>query len=189
MAKTLIQTVLDLAPAGTDVCEVDVTSGIDGTYAAYEFHFVNMVPSTNASILAFQGDVSGATTYQQEMMSSSWEVEQSEAGDSGNLQYRTGRDQANGNGYQQISEYIYSDTADESGSGILTLYAPSSGTYVKHWMSVFVAHGNAGTQTSYHAGQFQTTTAIDKIRFVMTANDASVQGDIKAGTIKLYGVT
>ena len=188
MAKTLIQTVLDLAPAGTDVCEVDVTSGIDGTYAAYEFHFVNMVPSTNASILAFQGDVGTATTYQQEIMSSSWEVEHDEGGTGGVLQYRAGRDQANGTAYQQIGEYIYDD-GDTSGSGILTLYGPSNGTYVTHWMSVFVAHGNAGTQTSYHAGQFQTTTAIDKIRFVMTANDASVQGDIKAGTIKLYGVT
>ena len=68
MAKTLISTPLDLAVAGDDVCEVDITSGIDGTYSAYEFHFVNMVPSTNASILAFQGDVSGATTYQQEIM-------------------------------------------------------------------------------------------------------------------------
>ena len=71
----------------------------------------------------------------------------------------------------------------------MTLYGPSNGTYVTHWMSVFSAYGNAIAQTSYHAGQFQTVTPITRIRFVMTANDMSVQGDIKAGTIKLYGVT
>jgi len=188
MAKTLISTPLDLAVAGDDVCEVDVTSGIDGTYAAYEFHFVNMVPSTNASILSFQGDVGTATTYQQEIMSSSWEVEHDEGDTSAVLQYRAGRDQANGTGYQHIGEYIYDD-GDTSGSGILTLYGPSNTGLVTHWMSVFSAYGNAVAQVSYHAGQFQTVSPITRIRFVMTANDRSVQGDIKAGTIKLYGVT
>jgi len=188
MAKTLISTPLDLAVAGTDVAVVDVTSGIDGTYAAYEFHFVNMVPSTNASILAFQGDVGTATSYAQTIMSSTWEVEQDESGTSGVLQYRTNRDQANGTNYQQLGEYIYDD-GDTSGSGIMTLYAPSNTGYITHWMSVFSAYGNAGVQVSYHAGQFQTTSPITRIRFVMVNNAMAAQGDIKAGTIKLYGVT
>jgi hypothetical protein len=188
MAKTLISTPLDITTSDAAVSTVDITSGIDGTYSAYEFHFVNMVPSTNASILAFQGDVSGATAYAQTIMSTTWEVEQDESGTSGVLQYRTNRDQANGNNYQQLGEYIYDD-GDTSGSGILTLYAPSTVGYIKHWMSVFSAYGNAGEQASYHAGQFQTTTAIDKIRFVMVNNAMAAQGDIKAGTIKMFGVT
>jgi len=188
MAKTLIDTYLDLAVAGTDVCVVDIIDGFTSTYDVYEFHFVNMVPSTNASILAFQVDVGTDTDYDQTIMSTSWEMEQDEGGSGGVVQYRTGRDQANTAYYQQLSEYIYDD-GDTSGSGILTLYDPLNITYTKRWMSVFSAHGNAGTQTSYHAGQIQTATAITRIRFLMVDNAAAAQGDIKAGTIKLYGVT
>jgi len=194
MALTLINTYLDLAVAGTDVCEVDITDGFTSSYNVYEFHFVNMVPSTNASILAFQVDVSGATDYDQVITSSTFESEQDEGGSGGVVQYRANRDQGNGQLYQQLGEYIYDD-GDTSGSGILTFYDPLNaivGTgsgYVKHWVSVFHAHGNAGTQNSYHAGYINTTTAIDKIRFVMVNNAMAIQGDIKAGTIKMFGVT
>ena len=182
MAKTLITT-----ETADDDSVVDITSGIDATYPVYEFHFVNMVPSTNASILAFQVDESGSTSYDQVISSSTFEAEQDEGGSGGVVQYRSNRDQGNEQKYQQLGEYIYDD-GDTSGSGILTLYAPSSGTYVKHWTSTFNAHGNAGTQVSYHAGYINTATAITRIRFLMVNNGMAAQGDIKAGTIKMFGV-
>ena len=189
MALTLISTPLDITTSDTAVSSVAITSGIDDTYDSYEFHFVNMVPSTNASILAFQVDTGTNTSYNQQITSTTFEAEHDE-GDSGTaLQYRTNRDQANGTEYQQLGEYIYSNTADECGSGALTLYAPSSGTYVKHWTSVFNAYGNAVTQVSYHAGYVNTATAITRIRFAMVANDMSAQGNIEAGTIKMFGVS
>ena len=189
MALTLISTPLDITTSDTAVSSVAITSGIDDTYDSYEFHFVNMVPSTNASILAFQVDTGTNTSYNQQITSSTFEAEHDEGDSGAALQYRTNRDQANGTEYQQLGEYIYSNTADESGSGVLTLYAPSSPTYVKHWASVFNAYGNAVTQVSYHGGYINTATAITRIRFAMVNNAMAAQGNIEAGTIKMFGVS
>ena len=170
---------------------VDGTGGVvlDNTYDVYEFHFINIKPETNASILAFQVDVVDGTTYGQPITSTTFEAEHDEADSGNDLQYRTNRDQHNGTEYQQLSEYIYNGVGDESASGILTLFAPSSGTYIKHWMSVVNAYGNATTQVSYHGGYINQTSAIDRIRFAMTANDpATLQDDITSGTIKMYGL-
>ena len=73
--------------------------------------------------------------------------------------------------------------ADECLSGEMILYNPSSTTYVKH----FIARINqyeAGDMTddNYTAGYFNTTSAINAIRFKMGS------GNIDDGIIKLYGV-
>ena len=191
MAKTLIKTSGAISAGTCDVTFINGASDVvlDDTYDVYEFHFYNIHPDTNATILSFQVDVSSGTTYGQSITSNTFEAEHDEAGSGYALQYRTGRDQGNGTEYQQLSEYIYNGVGDESASGILTLFAPSSGTYIKHWMSVVNAYGNATTQVSYHGGYINQTSAIDRIRFAMTANDpATLQDDITSGTIKMYGL-
>ena len=191
MAKTLIKTSGAIS-AGT--CEVDFINGdsdvvLDDTYDVYEFHFYNIHPDTNATILSFQVDVSSGTTYGQSITSTTFEAEHDE-GDSGTaLQYRTNREQSNDAEYQQLSEYIYNGVGDESASGVLTLYDPANGTFLKHWQSIVNSYGNATTQVSYHAGYINQTSAIDRIRFAMTANDMSASGNIDAGEIKLFGVS
>ena len=189
-AHTLISTPLQISDGAQ--AAVTVTSGIDSTYDVYEFHFINIHPSTTASILAFQVDVSGSTSYNQTITSSAWEAEHGEDGSGAQEQYRSNRDLAQvSDDYQQLSEYIGNtgDDNDLSGSGILTIFEPSSSSFVKHWMSTFSAAGNDVEQVSYHAGHINTTTAIDKIKFVMTPNDpSSVQGTIASGTIKMYGL-
>jgi len=66
----------------------------------------------------------------------------------------------------------------------LTLFAPASTTYVKH----FTAVGN-GTDhgeyevTSHGGGYINTTSAIDEISFKFDS------GNIDAGTIKMFGVS
>ena len=184
MAKTLIST----HTASSD-SSIDITSGIDSTYPVYEFHFVNIHPGTNSTILSFQVDTGTNTSYNQPIQSAALEAEHDEGGSGTALQYRTNRDQDLGTAYQQLGEYIYNGVGDESGSGILTLYDPSSPTHVKIWQSVFNAYGNATTQVSYHAGYINTATAITRIRFAMTANDMSASGNIDAGTIKMFGVS
>ena len=62
------------------------------------------------------------------------------------------------------------------------LYAPSSGTYVKHWMAQFSenAQHNAAYNT-WVAGYINNTTAIDDIRFKMASGNLD-------GLIKMYGI-
>ena len=119
MAKTLIK-ISGAISAGTgSVTFINGTSDVvlDDTYDVYEFHFYNIHPDTNATILSFQVDVSSGTTYGQSITSTTFEAEHDE-GDSGTaLQYRTNRDQSNDAEYQQLSEYIYNGVGDESASG------------------------------------------------------------------------
>jgi len=190
MALTLISTPLDITASDSAVTTVTVTSGIDSTYLAYEFHFVNIHPSNWGSILAFQVEQASGSSYAQTIHSSTWLADHSEADDYAELLYRTNRDQQNGTDYQQIGEYIVNSSNDNdgSGSGILTLHEPSSGTFVKHWIATFNSLANNSCSTSYHAGYINTQTAITKIRFSMVDNGRSPQGDFQAGTIKMFGV-
>ena len=75
-------------------------------------------------------------------------------------------------------------TSDESGSGFLHLFDPSSTTFVKHFIaSTNFYHNGDYSVNAFPAGYFNTTSAIDAIQFKMTS------GNIDSGVIKLYGVS
>ena len=94
-----------------------------------------------------------------------------------------GRDLAQQTSFQALSHSVKTDN-DGSTAGILHLFEPSSTTFVKHWMSNFnFMNTDPGSQNVYHAGYFNTTSAIDAIQFKFAS------GNIDSGTIKLYGVS
>ena len=73
---------------------------------------------------------------------------------------------------------------DQSGSGFLTLYNPSSTTFVKHFTAQTAdIIGVDYTENAFIAGYCNTTSAINAVQFVMES------GNIDSGTIKLYGVS
>ena len=97
--------------------------------------------------------------------------------------YSTGRDQAQGSAYQIIAQGTGNDN-DQSVSGVLTLYAPSSTTYVKHFTATTQYSENRDySMNSYAAGYINVTAAIDEISFKYSS------GNIDAGTIKMFGVS
>ena len=162
---------------------LDITSGIDSTYNEYQFHMVNMHPATNSSSIAFQVDTGTNTNYNQTITSTFFRPKNHESGGSTEIAYVGGEDQAQGTAYQPLCNEVGNGN-DESVSGVFTLYAPSSTTYVKHFTSV----GNAAylhnyTLAVYIAGYINTTAAIDEISFKFNS------GNIDAGTIKMFGVS
>ncbi len=164
---------------------IGFTSGIDGTYNEYEFHCVNMHPATNNVRFSFQADVSGSTSYGLTITSTGFRALHNEADSSADLSYTasTGYHQSDDTDYQILNN-SGGNLDDESSSGILTLYAPSSTTYVKHFTSRFNTYHQANqTVDTLAAGYFNTTTAIDKINFKMSS------GNIDEGTIYMYGVS
>ena len=178
MALTLISTHTVDASCGC----IDITSGITSTYDSYEFHFVNIHPASSSS-LQFQVNAAGASGFNETITSAFLRAYQHEDGSEAAVGYRTHADQAQGTAYQYLSESA-ATLDDASVSGVLTLYAPSSTTYVKH----FIARANsmAGTPTTVDAfasGYINTTSAIDEISFKMNT------GNIDAGTIKMFGVS
>ena len=176
-AHTLIAT----ATASTSAT-LEFTSGIDSTYDVYEFRFTNMHPATNESEFTFQVNAGGASGFSETITSTYFRAYHNEGDGSTALGYSTGGDQAQGTAYQMMSQNIGSDN-DQSCSGMLTLYAPSSTTYVKHFMSRVQESQHSDYSLEVHAaGYINTTSAIDEISFKFDS------GNIDAGVIKMYGI-
>ena len=176
MAKTLISTHTASASAS-----IDITSGIDSTYPVYEFHYVNMHPATNQVDFTFQVNASGGSGFNETITSTFFYAQHGEA-DATTFSYYTSMDQAQGTAYQALN-YETGYDADQSVSGILTLYDPSSTTYVKHFMSrTQNAQGDDFSVDVHAAGYINTTSAIDEISFKFDS------GNIDAGVIKMYGL-
>jgi hypothetical protein len=116
------------------------------------------------------------------MTTTFFQAYQSEAGTSTEFNYQSGRDQAQGTAYQTLAYDLGNDN-DQSCSGVLTLYAPSSTTFVKHFISR--VHNNYyGDYAVMHyvAGYINTTSAIDEISFKLGS------GNMDSGVIKMYGL-
>jgi|TARA_R110001583_G_scaffold4846_3_gene27358 hypothetical protein len=179
MALTLISTHTASADSS-----IDITSGITDTYDSYEFHFVNMHPATDNVSLTFQVNATDGADYNDSAITSTYiAAYHKEDGAGGYLIYEASYDQTQGTAYQMLMDNL-GNVSDESASGVLTLYAPSSTTYVKNFTSTLQAvTQNQYSRNTYVAGYINDTTAIDNISFKMSS------GNIDAGTIKMFGVS
>jgi hypothetical protein len=84
--------------------------------------------------------------------------------------------------YQHLAQPIGGDN-DQTASGSLFLFSPSSTTFVKHFIAVTNnAHTTDYTVNHFMAGYGNTTSAVDAINFKMDT------GNIDAGTILMYGI-
>jgi|TARA_R110001583_G_scaffold148084_1_gene300048 hypothetical protein len=162
------------------------TSGIDATYNEYQFHFVNIHAATDSTYFGFQFNADGASGFDEAIISTAFKAEHDEADSATGFGYNGSQDQAttDGNGTYQHLTYDMEVANDEAYSGVLTLYAPSSTTYVKHFVANgnYVHHSGKYSQNFFTAGYINAEEAIDEISFKMDS------GNIDAGTIHMYGV-
>jgi len=163
---------------------VDGTDGVvlDNTYKEYVFTLNNIHPQTDAVNTTFQASTDGGSNYNTTITSTFFRAAHDEADSFGNLVYGSPQDQAQGTAFQ-ILNYQTGNDNDQSATGILHLFNPSSTTFVKH----FIYNGqDAGysdiTNERFVAGYFNTTNPIDGVRFQMES------GNIDAGDICLYGI-
>ena len=158
------------------------TSGIDSTYDEYIFYLVNINPATDNQDFQFQVSTDGGSSYGVAMTTTWFKAEHGETHGSADLDYQSHMDLANSTSYQPITMGTGND-ADQSASGVLSLFAPSNTTYVKQFYSK-VAHSrfNDGTQTAYCAGYINTTSAINAVNFKFAS------GNVNAGAIYLCGI-
>lgn len=179
MAKTLLYSTT--IPSSTS--SLAITSGINSTYDVYELHFINMHPSTDNVKFHFQVNAVGQTGFNEIMTTTYFESYHSEAGTPEAIAYDNTEDLTQSSGYQTLGRGLGS-VADESMRGTLTLYAPSSTTYVKHFTarSRYNRYDNFALDT-FVAGYINTTSAIDEIAFKMSS------GYIDSGKIKMFGVS
>jgi hypothetical protein len=162
---------------------ISFTTGLDSTYSSYVFKFINIHPASNADFTVNFRD--GDTNYDATKTTTFFHAQSNEAGDYSNFSYLSGNDVAQGTGSATVARKIGTGN-DESCSGELTLFNPSSTTFVKHFISRAFAYQYIGAQynsDNYGAGYCNVTAAIDGVQFSMSS------GNIDEGIIKLYGVS
>ena len=153
---------------------------LDSTYPVYLFKYINCHPSTDSGALQVNFR-DGGSSYDASKTTTSFQAQHTE-GDSTQFAYETDFDLANGTGFQYITRNTGNDN-DQSVSGELFLFNPSSTTFVKHFISRSNTNVSSDkSEDNYVAGYCNVTAAIDGVQFKMDG------GNIDAGTIKLYGI-
>ena len=155
---------------------------LDGTYKEYKFYFKNIHPAATSYFQVNFRD--GGTNYDATKTSTSFGAIHAEDNSTPSLAYVTGSDLAQGTGVQRLTTgELNSGNADDSLSGYLHLFNPSSTTFVKHFMSnVNYSNNSPASENSYIAGYCNVTAAIDGVQFSMSS------GNLASGDICLYGI-
>ena len=158
------------------------TSNIDSTYDSYLFKFIDIHCQTEDEDFCFQVDTGTNTNYNQTITSTYFNAMHDEADTTTSLEYNSTKDQGQATGLSVLAYSLGADN-DQTCSGELHLFQPSSTTFVKH----FIGRSNNITLSdysidSYMAGYVNTTTALTRVQFKMSS------GNVDAGTIKMYGV-
>ena len=172
------------ASSSSTLSFVDGSSDVvlDNTYPIYLFKIINTHPATDGQKITFQGSTNTGSSYGVTATTTAFDAEHSE-GDANSFSYNTSSDLAQGTGFQPLSLNNIGNDNDQSASGELFLFNPSSTTFVKHFIYTGSSLNNGDyLSNDFVAGYFNTTSAIDAIQFKMES------GNIDAGTIKLYGI-
>ena len=173
------------ASADATISFVDGTADVvlDSTYPIYKIEFINIHPATAGSILKVNfSDDTSSHSYDLTKTTTSFYARLDEDDSDAQVTYNTNNDLAQSTADQEI--ILNTDNNNDSScSGELTLFNPSSTTFVKH----FLARGNSDGEgskcfTTYVAGYVNTTAAVTAVRFTFGG------ANIDAGTFKLYGI-
>ena len=181
-AMTLIKTLTASNSANLTFHHGTSSVVFNNTYDSYIFKFINIHPITDGVNLLFQGNAVDASGFNETITSTTFRAIHDEDDSPVNVSYEGGNDQAQGTAFQILGNDIGSDN-DQSCSGTIRLFNPSSTTFVKHFIGeANYAQGANIFFNQYIAGYFNLTAAIDEIQFKMSS------GNIDSGIIKLYGI-
>ena len=154
---------------------------LDSTYKEYLFTFNNIHPGTNNVIFSVNFR-DGGSNYDAPKTTTWFNAYHNEDGGSAGVSYNNNGDLAQSTAGQYLGWSMYNDN-DQSASGYLHLFNPSSTTFVKHFIARVNNYYDNGSADAYVAGYCNTTTAIDGVQFAMSS------GNIDAGDICLYGIS
>ena len=166
---------------------VDGTDGVvlDDTYRTYMFTFSSMHPSNDGVEFRFNVSIDTGSNYNVAKTSTLFQAIHSEDDGTAVLEISAGASLNQQTTGQPLTVGLGGAVADESLSGTLHLFSPSSTTFVKHYMSncnSYYPDGDGLSANSHIGGYANTTSAVDAVEFKMNS------GNIDAGTIKMYGI-
>ena len=157
---------------------------LDSTYPIYKFEFINIHPATNLVQFRLNFTTDG-TNFNVTKTTTMFYAYHAEDDSSTGFGYSSPRDLAQSTSNHNIvgAGSDLGNANDDSCSGEIFLFNPSSTTFVKHFMTKANSSSGEGLPfTNYTAGYGNTTSAITGVKFVMSS------GNIDSGTIKLYGI-
>ena len=180
-AMTLIKTLTASSSSTLSFVHGSSDVVLDSTYPIYMFKFISIHAGTDDTGLTV-GFRDGSTDYDATKTTTFFRSTHGEDVSSGAVAYVTGADIAQGTGFQRLDNDFGADN-DQSMSGEMFLFNPSSTTFVKHFLIRNSGiQGNDRMRDNHYAGYANTTSAVDAVQFKMAS------GNIDAGTIKLYGI-
>ena len=159
------------------------TSNINSTYDTYLFKFINIHPASN-NVTWSVNFRDGGSDFDATKTTTNFYVNHTEAGGGAGMGYSTSQDLAQSTSYAPFNENTYGTDADASLCGEMFLFAPSSTTFIKHFIirNTHMAT-NPGSRQDYSAGYCNVTAAIDGVDFKFSS------GNIDSGVIKMYGLS
>ena len=165
---------------------ISFTTGLDSTYDAYEFKFIDIHPRTDNVGFQFNLSTDSGSNYNVTKTTTYFWCYHNESDSATTLAYSTGGDLAQSTSYQDLftsaSNSGISSDADHAGYGTLQIFNPASTTYVKHFISTLQYNQwEDFSFNTYVAGYGNTTSAVNAIQFKMSSGNFD-------GIIKLYGV-
>lgn len=153
-----------------------------GDYKEYQFYFVNIHPQTDAVKFQFNLSTDGGLTYVVTKTTTFFRARHREDDAVTSLDYRTGNDLAQSTSDQILDDGLGNDS-DQALSGNLTLFNPSSTSFVKHFISdINEIQDNDMSLRGFVAGYGNTVSPINSIIFRMSS------GNIDAGSILMFGI-
>jgi len=180
---TLIKT-LTSDGSDSDLSFVDGSDDVtlDSTYPIYVFKFINIHPETDNVNFEFNMSADGGSNYNVTKNTTYFTAWHSEDDNETNLAYSAGNDLLESTSFQRIAAGLGNGN-DESTSGYMYLFNPSSTTFVKNFISsVNLVYSADYSMQNFISGHGNTTSAIDAIQFKMSADE------IQGGKIKMYGI-
>ena len=181
-AMKLIKTLT--ASSSANLSFVNGTSDVvlDNTYPIYLFKFISLHPATNNAEFVFNVSTDAGSNYNLTKTTTWFQSYHNEGDTAAGIGYETSQDLAQGTGTAIINYNMGTDN-DESLSGEMYLFNPSSTTFVKHFMArTNNTEASGYSVDGYMAGYVNSTSDVDAIQF------SASSGNIDAGTIKLYGI-
>jgi len=180
--------VLISSQTASNSASISFTSGINSTYKEYQFYFIDVHPRTNSVDFEFNLSTDSGSNYNVTKTSTFFYGYHQESGANSGLNYEPLDDLAQSTGYQTLTgngdaNGSMSNDADSVVSGSLTIFNPSSTTYVKHFIGCTTnpVYTSGYMTNGFMAGYGNTTSAVNAIQFRVSSGNFD-------GTILMYGI-
>jgi len=178
---TLIKTLTATDDSSLTFADGGSSVVFDNTYDEYMFVCTDIGPATGGTNFTFQFNAAGGSGFNETITSTYFVAYVEENGASGTFGYGSGFDQAQGTAYQPLLDAA-GNGSDESVSGILSVYSPSSTTYVTNFLARFhTYHGSDLAVSAFTGGYVNATAAVDEIDFKFSSGNFD-------GVIQMFGI-